>query len=144
MKRKKVIFSVIGILLLCGIVGGTWGWKAYHRTRQPVDLSASAIDVSSTQLYHDFNTDEEKANQKYTNQVVAVSGKVADIQSSNGAVAILLDAGTDAAGAVNCTMANPAAPIQKGDQVTVKGRCLGFLMDVNIVDAAIIPSQNHK
>lgn len=144
MKRKKVIFSVTGIVLLLAAGIGSWGWKAYHQTRNQIDVSTTAITVSSAHLYQAYNKDEKSANQQYTNQVVAVSGTVSDIQASQGALSILLDAGTDAAGAINCTMSDTSTQIQKGDSIMIKGRCLGYLMDVNIVDATLVPSQNNK
>jgi hypothetical protein len=50
---------------------------------------------------------------------------------------VLLAAGA-AGNGVNCSLQSGATNIAVGRTVTIKGKCAGFLMDVSLVDAAVV------
>ena len=71
-------------------------------------------------------------------KVLSVSGRLTEIQHSGKSEIWILSAGANASGGgINCQLFagtkvdNEPRP---GDAVTIKGRCTGFLMDVNLAD----------
>ncbi|HEY0299017.1 MAG TPA: hypothetical protein VGB84_07345 [Arachidicoccus sp.] len=138
MKRKKAIFSVVAILCLIGIIGGIWGWVAYHKARPTLDKIKADVQISSAKLYNDFSSDETSANKLYLNKVIEVSGVVVSVQQSKDGTSIQLQANDGATGGINCSMRNADNQPKKNAVVYIKGRCTGYLMDVSLVDAVIV------
>ncbi len=133
---KKNYFIIAGVLLLL-IIG--WGFYKYNKphagiTDQKIDYTLTAAD-----LFNSFQKDESAANKKYLGKVIEVKGMISVIQAGSGNTNIQIDASP--MGGVNCSFSNAdeqmLKTLKKGDTLTVKGRCTGFLMDVNLVDCAL-------
>ena len=102
------------------------------------DIEAD-VRMTATDLYDDFQHDETLANKKYLNKVIEVTGTVSEVQNVNGSQIILLDSGRDMGG-ISGQLANDKnnkADIKKSTIITVKGKCSGFLIDVNLVDCVL-------
>lgn len=137
MQKKKVFFSVIVLCLLITVILFYW----YQKPRGSLAGSKPDYTLSAEELYTSFQQDESKANQQYLEKVIMVTGMVDMVQVTDSTVNLLLSEGE--MGGINCSMINgknKKQPIPaKGAIVQVKGRCVGFLMDVNLVDAVIEP-----
>ena len=133
--QKKWIF-LTGIVLL--FLAASWGFYWYQKPREGVAAESAAYRITAEQLYQEFAQNETTADKKYTGKVIAVKGAVSEVQATDSALMVLLSAGNDISG-VNCSFYNNQLPRlpQKGAVITVKGRCTGFLMDVNLVDAVL-------
>lgn len=136
MKRKKAIFIVL--IVLC-LIGAIWGWIAFHQTRPSLVSVRPDIKVSAKTLYDAFNTDEPGADKQYLNKVLEVEGVVVSVQQDKTQTVVELSGGENAIGGINCAMRGNDDIPQKGAAVHIKGRCTGFLMDVNLVDAVNVP-----
>jgi hypothetical protein len=99
----------------------------------------AAGSLSARDLYLDFQHDENIANKKWLGKVIEVSGIVSAVNESPGYVSLNLKAVAD--GGVNCSISkkdlSPDERFKTGDSLTIKGKCTGFLMDVNLVDCVI-------
>lgn len=134
MKRKRLFAACFAILLLTA----GWLYYLYQKPRADVAKIKAAFHLSAESLYRDFATNEATANQKYTGNIIEVKGVVSDAQRMDSSAFILLAAGNEMGG-INCSVRDPGVVLPlKDETVTVKGRCTGFLMDVNLVDAVII------
>lgn len=138
MSKKTFFFAG---LLLCLIVGGGWGYYWYQKPRTALTNIKADYTISATALYDAFQQNEQQANQKYLDKVIAVTGTVDKVQVSDSTMNIQLLSGNEMGG-INCSLsirANKKNAIPaKGQQIQVKGKCTGFLMDVNLVDAVIV------
>jgi hypothetical protein len=140
MQKKTLFFAGIVIcLLVFSIIGVYW----YQKPRAGVSDIKPDYTIGAKELYSAFEQDENKANEQYVGKVIEVKGAVDNVQLTDTTVNLLLTG--NVAGGINCSIKKEkndqkAMPL-KGDVVTVKGRCVGFLMDVNLVDAVI---QNKK
>jgi hypothetical protein len=94
------------------------------------------FSITADALYKAFSSNETEANKTYGGKVVQVRGVVAEVQATEASVNVLLSSGS-VTGGVNCSLADrlTAKELSPGKQVTIKGRCAGFLMDVSLVDA---------
>lgn len=134
MKRKWIIIGgIISFLLAAGS-----SYYLFQKPRADVASVKAAHSVTGEEIYRDFVSNEAVANQKYTGKVIEVKGVVSDVQLSDGTATVLLTAGNDMGG-INCSFQNNDVPSSvKGQEIKVKGRCTGFLMDVNLVDAVLV------
>ena len=121
--------------IVCLVVAG-YGYYLYQKPRAGVEGSRAAYTIAAVQLYQEFATDEARAIETYVDEVLRVSGIVQHIDSSQGTINIILAANAGEGG-VNCSLSTNALLPKIGEEVMVKGRCAGFLMDVNLVDAVL-------
>jgi len=139
MQKKKFFFAGITLCLLIVITAGFY-W--YQKPRSSLSDLKPAYTLNAKDLYSVYQQDETTANQQFLGKVVQVKGTVDNVLQTDSTVSLLLSSGNDMGG-VNCSMAKnkqdqPTLPL-KGAIIQVKGRCIGFLMDVNLADAVIVP-----
>jgi hypothetical protein len=137
MLKKRTIFWIgIPLLLLILLL---WAWHLYDKPHQSAAEETVTLSISADSLYHEYQSNEHAADQKYMGKVIEVSGRISEIQH-NGTSEIWILSAQPGGGGINCeifpggkTDFHPKA----GDPVTVKGRCTGFLMDVNLADCVL-------
>jgi len=133
--RKKYFFG-IGILLIC-LAG--WGLYIVYKPHRNVEGEDAVATLTATSLYNDFSTNETHANQKWVGKILEVKGVLSSVTEAGNYVSLNLAATAD--GGVNCSVLKKDMPesnkISKGDSIIVKGKCTGFLMDVNMVDCIV-------
>ena len=135
--QKKWIF--LGGILVCLLVG-SWALYQYHKPRTGTVQTKAAYTLDAETLYKEFSANEAAANERYNGKIIQVQGIVSQVIENANGVLIVLRAG-DEMGGVSCSFTNDIEKKtwpQSGVQVTIKGRCSGFLMDVNLVDAVLI------
>ncbi|BAV10374.1 tRNA_anti-like [Filimonas lacunae] len=137
MTRKKKLFFAGVFLCLAALA---WGYYLYQKPRAGVTAEQSDSKLTADTLYSHYAVNEEKANQLYSNKVLEVTGVVAQVQNAAGAAAVLLAAKSEMGGGINCSLASDqkADDLKVGQKVCIKGRCTGYLMDVNLVDAVLV------
>ena len=134
MKRNILLVMLVLMAIAAGV-----GYYLYNKPAETTISSDADHTVSATELFAEFEQNEEAANSKYLNKVVAVTGKVSGLEpGANGATTVSLESGSDMFG-VTCEIADPAegAGIKTGETITVKGLCTGMLMDVVLVKCSV-------
>ncbi|MEP6596582.1 MAG: hypothetical protein ABJA71_11585, partial [Ginsengibacter sp.] len=135
MKVKLAILAG-GIFIICAAIG----WYMYNKPHKGVAGIEADIKIQAADLYNDYQRDETLANKKYLNKVIEVTGNVSEVQNVNGSQIILLSSTGDMGG-VSCQLANDESNrkiiVKKSTTVTIKGKCSGYLMDVNLVDCVL-------
>lgn len=138
MQKKTLLFA--GIVLCLVIVVAATGFYFYQQPRSGLENIEPAYTLSAQDLYAAFQQNEQKANQKFLGKVIQVKGIVDNVQVTDSSISFLLSSGIETGG-INCSVDKDkndhrAIPA-KGEAIKVKGRCVGFLMDVSLVDAVI-------
>jgi hypothetical protein len=132
-KRKIFIITIIVFLCFAG-----WVYHLFTQRRAGLNDVKADISLSAVELYNQYQSDETAANKKYLDKVVEVKGEVTDIQKTDSTLSVELKGGD--LGGINCGLADiidgKDLP-KKGNTITVKGKCSGYLMDVNLVDCLI-------
>ncbi|PZF70795.1 OB-fold protein [Taibaiella soli] len=132
MKKKNILLVLLGIVVIVIIVGVRM-WNKPH----PKAEDAKGIPVTAVALFKDYSTDENAANTKYLNKVLEVNGTVASIDTNQeGGIAVIL-ASDDIMSGVMCTMRDKNQTVAKGNTVTLKGFCSGFVSDVKLTDCVV-------
>jgi hypothetical protein len=133
--RKKYFFGV-GVLILCV---AAWGIYKVFESHTNVGGVEAVARLSSLNFYNEFQNSENLANKKWVGKVIEVTGPISSINESGNYISITLGATAD--GGINCSILkkdlNKDDKFNKGDTITIKGKCTGFLMDVNLVDCVV-------
>lgn len=135
----RVKLAIIAGILAIIIIMAVTGWYIYNKPHQGIADAVTDMQITATDLYSDFQKDENLANKKYLNKIIEVTGNVAEVQNVNGSQIILLSSTSDMGG-VSCQLTkdgNNKKTVKKSTTVTVKGKCSGYLMDVNLVDCVL-------
>ena len=136
--RKKHVFFLIGIVLLAGIV--SVGYYLYNKPHASAANEAASVVITADSLFNAYARDEKTADQQYQGKIIEVKGALSDIaRSANGTDNLTLASGRPGAG-VSCQLYPGDSAVKEkkiGQTITIKGKCTGFLMDVNLVDCVI-------
>ena len=121
------------------LIALAWAYHLYVKPHESAAGETTDFNISADSLYQQYQKDEHSADQKYLGKVIEVSGKLAEIQHSGNSEIWILSP-QPGGGGINCqlfagTKVDPEP--KSGDVVMVKGRCTGFLMDVNLADCVL-------
>ncbi len=137
MLKKKIFW--LGIPL-CLLIAFAWGLYLYNKPHRSAGDETVSLSIAADSLFRLYQGNEQAADQKYLNKVIEVKGTLVEIQHTGGTEIWIL-AGEPGGGGINCQLfpgEKPASgPPRPGETVTLKGRCTGFLMDVNLSDCVL-------
>lgn len=130
------------ILVLFLILAALAGAFAYYLYSKPLaDLNSSIPDfiMSADELLNTFEENEDEANSKYLDKIVQISGTIEKIEKSNNGNSVLLDAGS-MMGYISFEMHidQDLSKFAEGDEITLRGVCSGYLMDVVLNRAVVV------
>jgi hypothetical protein len=120
----------------------------YFYNLKSTDMAKAKPDfvITSSDLQKEFEADETKASVKYINKILEVTGKIVSVKpAENKVVSISLVTESDLSSVI-CTfpaVSDPAV-FKVGDEITVRGECSGFLMDVLLNNCALIVQKTKK
>ncbi|MCB9283930.1 MAG: hypothetical protein H6563_07655 [Lewinellaceae bacterium] len=126
----KYIFLTIAVLVIFGIY-------LANKPHRNVSRSEPEYFIDAKSLFTAFEEYEEKADAKFLDRVIQVTGVVREVvQDDDGNVRVTLDTGNDFFGIV-CELQSSShwtkADFKAGQEVTFKGLCTGMSMDVVLV-----------
>ena len=136
-KRIKTLLSILSFLAFAFIAFGSLddNKNTENDVKEQVK-EAPALEVSSSQLYADYEANGVAADQKYKGKVLKVTGTVNNIDKDIMDQIYITLNGNNVIGDVQCFFSddyvNEAAQLQKGQKITVIGKCEGKLMNVMI------------
>jgi hypothetical protein len=133
----KITFLIVFVLAQSGVLTGV-----YMYNRKNIDLQGSEPDfvVTAAELSKEFEGDENSASSRYLNKVIEVSGTVGVVRTGDGNVtSVTLETGNPMS-AVICTFtpATQPADFEQGKEITIRGECSGFLMDVLLNNCIVV------
>lgn len=137
--KIKVVLSVF--LIGLSMAAGAWYYVfVYAKNHHRSVADETGIVISAGNIVKEYQANESASNTKYLNKALQISGVVSEVkkdQIGNTTVTIKSD---DPFASVFCTLANKEAVVPAvGKNVSVKGICTGFLSDVVIADAVLVP-----
>lgn len=137
----KIVLIALATLVLAGAAAGY-----YLYNLKPKDLGKVKPDfiVTSTELQSYFEENETAASEKYVNTIVEVSGEVGSIEmGENNTMNISLKTGSDFSSVI-CTFPSEVKSelIREGSQISVRGQCSGYLMDVLLNNCVLSEGKN--
>ncbi len=134
MKRTYII-----IFLAVAVIGGLVGLYMFNEKVPTLDSVAADFTLTADELYAAFDENEEAAMSQYQDKVIQVSGTVRRTKVDSNQFNIVLKASGSMTGGINCAMRDLSGESpDKGSEITIKGRCQGYLMDVVLNNCVIV------
>ena len=111
-KTKKFLLT----LLLLAILASCGYYYVMHGGARDLASEETAFTVSSKSITDEFTTNVDLSNKKYLEKAVAIKGKITSISG----LEVIVDNN------IICTLKEMDSSVKKEDEVTVKGRVVGF------------------
>lgn len=137
--RKALYVTAVLSVLLVGLVAAA----ACSTESGTADVAADepVATLTANKLYAAYKKNEVAADEKYGDKVVVITGKVTDIGKDIMDSPYIIVGGTGFFDGCQCVFADSAtdqiANTSKGDKVTVKGKCTGFLGMVELENCSL-------
>jgi hypothetical protein len=140
MKRKIIVRIIIVLgVLLTGLAG--LGSYMYNKPHRNIGKAKPDFVITSATLYNSFSQDENYANSQFLDKVILLKGRIMEVMNIRENDVVILLEGEEGVGGVSCTLnsteISKAASLKKNQELTIKGRCTGMLMEVVLVDCFI-------
>lgn len=142
-KYFKIAFGILIITIIASIVIV----KLFERPFSNLERKSPDFTTSATIISTAFELDENAANSKYVDQILQIKGRISDLTITDGSSVIIL---TDETGksSINCKM-RPldnlnSLKLEKGTEITIKGVCTGYLLDVIMVNCVIVNESSYE
>jgi hypothetical protein len=133
----KIVLFVVTFIALSAILAALYFYNLKH-----TDMSKAKPDfvITATQLQKAFEDNETAASTKYINKIVEVKGVIASVKpADNNVLNISLVTGSDMSAVIGTFPAIPdPSKFAVGSEITLRGECSGFLMDVLLNNCAVI------
>ena len=140
--NKKSIILLIVVVIFCS--AAIIAYKIWYKPFKD-SLKGNAIKVTAAQLFNDFNINEARAQQKYVpenmdDKILEIAGEIIQVANNeDGEIYYMLKTDDEMFG-VKCVMDNDSAAnkAKVGDNVTIRGFCVGYNMDVIVRRCKIV------
>ncbi|MFM8805751.1 MAG: OB-fold protein [Sphingomonadales bacterium] len=128
--KKKWLRWILLAIVVMALAGGAVFY--YVMTAQFADTSSEkpAYSISAMDLLAEFQQNDSAANKKYTEQIIAVSGLVSEVEGADTSATVkFVDTLTGSYLIFDFQpgASRQAAAIQPGANVTLKGSCSGSI-----------------
>ena len=132
----KIALFVVFFLGLAGILGGLY---MYNLKQKDMAKAKPDFAISATILQKEFEDDETRASAKFINKIVEVTGIIASVKpTENNGISVILETGSDFSSVIcTFTVVKDAEMLKQGEEITIRGECSGFLMDVLLNNCVI-------
>ena len=137
MKRKYLLIIGLFIGLICAYIF----YINFLSVGPRMAKRSTDVEISANDLMTAFESEEENANGLYLNKILAVSGKIISVDLTKETKPTI-NLETDGFGVIKCTLEsaddfdNESMTI--GSNLTIKGECIGYLLDVLINDSIML------
>lgn len=141
-KRFKTALSIFSFLIFAFIAFGSMEDNKNTENEVKEEVKETpALDVSASQLYADYEANGVAADQQYKGKILKVTGTVNNIDKDIMDQIYVTLKGDNVIGDVQCFFSdnyvNEAAQLQKGQKITIIGKCDGKLINVMIKGCSI-------
>lgn len=135
-KHRFIILFLVFALVAAFLV---WQYT-FRKTGTSVDNQKTERTCTATELITAFETDENAANALYLGKILEVSGTVDGVTEDSLGISVYLK-DPDAVAGVMCSFDRQNLKsewVVAGTQVTVKGICTGYLLDVVLNKCSLV------
>jgi hypothetical protein len=139
----RLKYAIIFILVL--IVGGAViGLKMFFKPHADISEMETEFKVEATVIMDEFQKDENAATLKYSEKPIEINGRlITKNKLPNGTDLLVLE---DEMQGISCqldsswsaTNQSVIRSLEPGNQITVKGICKGYLMEIKVGPAVVL------
>ncbi|MCX6302564.1 MAG: hypothetical protein NTW82_10300 [Bacteroidia bacterium] len=133
----KIALFVVFFVALGSILIALYMYNMQHKDLQKIkpDFVITAADLQKA-----FEDNDALATSKYVNKILEITGMIESVNTGKeNILSVIIKTGSDFSSVI-CTFPLKADTTKfiVGDQVTIKGECSGFLMDVLLNNCVLI------
>jgi len=136
-KKHRVVVTMAVIIV---VITGIYGYKEYTRKLPDTHTLKATFKLTAGDLLRQFEADEFKATAQYSDRVIMVQGIIGSIQTSDFGGTIFLN-NENSITSVICQFDQKdfkeIPEMHKGESISIKGICSGYLMEVVMVRCVI-------
>lgn len=136
-KKFKVILAFFLVVTLSLLVS----LYIYNKPHVDVKNSEAVYVLTAQHLISEYQQNETGTDEKYSKHIIQVKGKVTDISTLKGNGVITLNDGNLESSIICHLLPSEnakAIKLKKGQDVSIKGVCSGYLLDVMMVRCTIV------
>jgi len=140
MSRKNKYVYITSLLVITTAI--IYGYTEYNR--RPADLLSvdSRISITDSSLVRMYVNDEARANELYLGKAMDVTGTISEIHNQGDTLVNVMLGKPGNLHRVSCLLNNQhldhIKTFNHGDQVTLRGICTGYLIDVELNRCVLI------
>lgn len=139
---SKTLKYFLYFLLSLAVMGGLIMLFLFYAPEKNLQREAADLQISATELFTQYEADEAAGNKKYIDQIIDVTGTVAEISEDEDGSPVVILREQDAFSGVLCTLKDSersaVKDLQIGQSATIRGFCTGMLMDVVLNKCVVI------
>lgn len=132
--KSKLILAILALALL----GGGYGYYLFNKKTPGLEDAKADFMVNANELFDAFDSNEQEAQSTYGSKIVEVTGEVLEVKQSDTQTTIILKAENALIGGINCSFNKIIEGPSIGEEITIRGLCQGFLMDVILNNCTIV------
>lgn len=106
------------IILLIAVIGGYLGYSYIYQDHRDIDAEKPEFIVTSDAIAKEFTEDAITAETKYLNKTIMVSGNITEVNAKDLTINNTLFC--------NLSEGNETTKFKINDNITIKGRCIGY------------------
>lgn len=133
----KIALFVVFFIAVAGILAALY---LYNLKPQDLQKVKPHFVITATDLQKAFEENEKASSEKYIDKIIEVSGEITSVKpGEKNTLNISLKTGSDFS-AVICTLptVSDTTFFKTGNQITLRGVCSGFLLDVLLNNCAVV------
>ena len=138
---KPFVKIALFVVLFIAVAGILAALIMYNKKHPDTAKAKPDFVVTATALQKEFEDNEKTASARYINKILEVNGTIGSVTLADSAhLNISLKTGSDMS-LVICTFPSNGhqANFVTGNEITLRGECSGFLMDVLLNNCSEIP-----
>ena len=138
MSIKKILYSILFVIVLLGVIGI---YIFFKPEKSLLNLKPN-YKLTAIELFNEYSSNEEAANTKFLGKIIQVTGTIHEINLEDSIRTTVILETEDMFSGVTCVLNDRYASQQKeiliGSEVTIKGECSGKLIDVVLNNCVLI------
>lgn len=130
--NKKIVIGVG--LIVVALIAFFIGYKQFNKPHADVSKSKAVYTLTADSLLNAYIENENLADEKFANQIIQIHGKVSSVERNSTNVIVNLQT-EDIESGVSCYFDSESKlDVIEQQQITLKGICTGYLLDVILID----------
>ena len=132
----------MALAIFAVIFSAMFGITEYFRPAKDISATKADVTIAADQLFAAFEKNEKEANEKYLNKIIAVKGPIGEISTDQSNQKVVVLRTPEMMFGIACSMmpteTAKVGTLKDGQNITVKGLCTGYTMDVVLTEATIV------
>ncbi len=133
MNKKSILKYSILFALVFAAAAAFYGYREFNRKTKSVAEQKANFSLKQEELFTAFSADEKVATQKFSGQVLEITGTAKTVETDEKGFATVVLGNSSSLSSIRCsidsTQAQTATSVQLNSKIIIKGICTGYNAD---------------